>query len=87
MNKNVAIISQLILQSKKTDRQVSFNSVINLNRSASTSGTPLSVGLGPHIYYLKGSSTFIDTLSELNLSISNDEICQIKKNIIKISTD
>lgn len=76
MNKNVSIIFKFIIQSIKSARQVSLSSAINLNRPTSTtSKILLSVGLGPHDYHLKRSSKLIDTLSELNLFVSNEKIC------------
>ena len=64
VNKNVSVISQLILQSIKTDRQVSFIPDTVSNRPAYTTfETPFSVGLGLYIYNLTRSSTIINTLS------------------------
>ena len=52
-------------------------------RSSATPETPLSVGLGLYMYHKTPSSTILDILSNLRLSISYKKICKIKDELVE----
>lgn len=73
------VISQLVLQSFKTNRQVNYVSKADSNCSMSnTLETPLSIGLGLYMHKKIRSEELVNMLYNLNLSASYDKISSIK---------
>ena len=82
VDKSVLVTSQLVMQSFKTSRQVRYEGKAESNRGMnSTIETPLSVGIGLYIHQKTRSKEIIDTLYDLNLSISSNKVACIKHDV------
>lgn len=83
LDKDVSVISQLLLQATKTDKQVRYQPKESSTRESYTvKETPVSVGLGLHLYHKTRSKTLLETFSKLHLSISYENILSIKNDLI-----
>ena len=85
VDKDISVISQLVLQAVKTKKQVDYKQQGQLNDVCYvTKETPFSVGLGLHMYNKTRSKAILDVLSDLGLSISYEKVCSIKKDIVTL---
>ena len=83
VDKDISVISQLVLQAVKTKKQVDYKQQGQLNDVCYvTKETPFSVGLGLHMYNKTRSKAILDVFSDLGLSISYEKVCSIKKDIV-----
>ena len=83
VDKDISVISQLVLNAVKTRRQVDYKQHGQLSHVCYvTRETPLSVGLGLHMYNKTRSKAIIDVLSNLGMSIPYEKVCSIKKDIV-----
>ena len=83
VDKDISVISQLILQAVKTRRQVDYKQQGQSNNEYYvTRETPLSVGLGLHMYTKTRSKEIVNVLSNLGLSIPYKKVCSIKDDIV-----
>ena len=72
-------ISEVIMKSVKTKRQVNYNTISGNFRN--NVETPYLVGLGLYIHQKTRSKNVINTLSDLNLSIPYERVLQIETDI------
>ena len=77
-----SIVTQLIMQSFKTKRQVEYHATDDSNRGMSqTNETPLSIGLGLYVHQKTICNELIETLYNMNLSVNYQKVLNIKTNI------
>ena len=83
VNRDVSIICQLIQKAMKTKRQVDYQATSTFTKGVyQTTETPLSVGLGLHVYTKTRSKELVDMLSELHLSIPYKKVLSIKNDLV-----
>ena len=83
--RTVTTVTWLIIQSFKSQHQVKYQPVQSTNKAMSkTRETPLSVGLGLLLHQNTCSKELIDTLDNMNLSISYEEFLSVKKDILVV---
>ena len=83
-------ISQIIMKSIKTSRQVNYKPVspsTSIFKSRLHSETPFAVGLGLHVYKQTRSKKIINCLSHLWLSIDYDRVMKTETEIANSATD
>ena len=79
VEQDISLITQLFMQTIKSNRQVNYQSYqLYKNESYINRETPLSVGLGLHIYQKTPSKTLLDVLSGLHLTVPYEKICSVK---------
>ena len=76
-----SIVTQLVLQSVKTEKQAKYYNKSGKNQYYSKKETPVNVGVGLYIYHSTRSRKLINFLSDLNISVSYDKVINIKKDI------
>ena len=85
LEKCVTLVTQFMVQSFKTDRQIRYKLEENSNLGVSnTIEIPLSVGLGLLIHQKTRSKDLIDILYDMNLSISSNKVACIKRDIEEV---
>ena len=80
IDRTVSVVTQLIMQSFKTDFQVNYQTTHNSDGDTyQVIETPLSVGLGMYIDHKTRSKQLIDKLYKMKLSVSYDKVSDIKR--------
>ena len=83
VEKDMSLITQLFIQTIKSNRHVNYQPYqLYKNKSDITRETPLSVGLGLHIYQKTRSKTLLDALSDIYLKVPYEKICSIKNDSV-----
>ena len=82
VEKDISLITQLFLQTIKSNRQVNQPYQLYKNESYITRETPLSIGLGLHIYQKTRIKTLLDVLSGIHLTEPYKKICSIKNDLV-----
>lgn len=82
VNKSVSVISQITMNSLKTQRQMNHSS--NNASFRQMIETPFTVGLGLHVHKTTRSKALVNMLSEFNLSISYEKVMKLE-NLIAAS--
>ena len=86
-----SIIKQLVAQFVKTPKQINYQSNSKSTSTYNTIETPLNVVIGPYLYHSTRSNKLVKFLLDLNVSISYDQVIDIKKdtaaNIIEKSKE
>lgn len=75
------VIAQQILNSFKTDRQVTYNPLVKDTRYRKRNETPLAVGLSLMVHSQTRSKKLVDCLSKLNLCIGYESTISLEKRI------
>ena len=79
-----SIVKQMIYQSFNTRRQVNYESKMETSRlMTSNIEKPLNVGLGLYVHQKTRSKNLCNFLSDLDLSVNYDKVCNIKSNLAK----
>ena len=81
VDKITSILTQLVSQSFKSDRQIRYQSKSNNIQSRVTIETPLSVGVGLYVYHNTRSKKLINFLADLNIGINYKKVINLKKDI------
>ena len=81
VDKITSILTQLVSQSFKSDRQIRYQSMSNNIQSGVTIETPLSVGVGLYVYHNTISKKLINFLADLNIGINYKRVINLKKDI------
>ena len=77
-----SVVTQLIVQSFKTKRQVHYEPVDSSTRGIfQMNETPLSVGLGLYVHHTTRSKELIELLHTMNLSVTYDKVLDIRNSI------
>ena len=79
-----SVVTQLIIQSFKTKRQVHYEPVDSSTRGIfQMNETRLSVGLGLYVHHTTRSKELIELLHAMNLSVTYDKVLDIRNSIAK----
>ena len=78
IDQNVENISQIILQSVKSNRKLNYAQRSTNTKSYCTKETPFAVGLGLLIHKKTRSKNLVNILSDFNLSINYDKVLSIE---------
>ena len=81
VDKITSILTKLVPQSFKSDRQIRYQSKSNIIQSGVTIETPLSVGVGLYVYHNTRSKKLINFLADLNIGINYKKVINLKKDI------
>lgn len=81
IEKSVEIMSELVINMSKSDRQIRYASNRNQIEHRQMTETPFTVGLGLHLHKSTRSKVLIEHMSNLNLCISHDKILKIENAI------
>ena len=77
----VDVLSELVINMMKSDRQIQHSNKRNNNGYRKMNETPLTVGLGLHLYKSTRSKVLIEHMSNLGLCISYDKVLKIENAI------
>ena len=79
-----SIVTQMIYQSFKTRTQVNYEPKTETSRVMTTNiETPLNDALGLYVHQKSRSKNLCSFLSDLNLYVNYDKVCNIKSNLAK----
>ena len=79
-----SIVTQMIYQSFKTRTQVNYEPKTETSRVMTTNiETPLNDALGLYVHQKSRSKNLCSFLSDLNLYVNYDKVCNIKTNLAK----
>ena len=74
----ISTVTQTIVQSVKSKRQVQYQPISQNTEMHSKKETPLNVGIGLYLHQVTRSKKLLDMMSGLNLSINYDKVQSIK---------
>ena len=82
IEKSVNILSELVMNMLKSNRQLQYDSHRSNDRTYNQMNeTPLTVGLGLHLHKCTRSKDFVVLMSDLGLCMSYDKIIKIENSI------